>query len=65
MGVIAEDGTTVSRDAQHATYAPAAEDKDAGYPPPGPGVEQTLGVPTESGTTSSTRSSKTSSSSSS
>jgi len=36
---------TLSRDAQHSTYAAAPEDPDAGFPPPGPAVEQTLGKP--------------------
>jgi hypothetical protein len=37
----------LSKDARDSTYEKAPEDKDAGFPPPGPGVIQTLGKPKE------------------
>lgn len=49
MGVTQEDGTVVSRDAEHSTYTVATPTpEEAAFPPSGPAVEQTLAVPTES-----------------
>lgn len=44
-----EPDPSLSRDATHSTYAPASTDRSAENPPPGPTVEQTLGVPTDTG----------------
>jgi hypothetical protein len=43
----AESTEGLSRDARDSTYEKAPEDPDAGFPPPGPGVIQTLGTPKE------------------
>jgi hypothetical protein len=40
-----QDDPTLSRDATHSTYAPWAAPE--GNPPPGPVVEQELGVPVD------------------
>jgi hypothetical protein len=52
---IPEPDPSLSRDAKHSTYAPAPVDEEQN-PPAGPATVQTLGKPTE---TTPTRSSKT------
>lgn len=47
IGELPEPDPTLSRDATHSTYALAPEPQQQLNPPPGQGVEQTLGKPTE------------------